>query len=139
MGKENLYNLRIKNIMNLKKLAEYNTFVLSILLVVKVMFCFVYGGIGMLAGSPIAQYIFTLSIIYLLSFIGILKKIKWGSLLAGTTIIIDTIILFRINSVVDLILCINERDCLFILIIHIFLLFLSIIEYKLFSSTPEKK
>ena len=121
--------------MDLKKLLEYNTFVLLILLMVKVILYFIFGGMGGLAGDSRAPLMVGLSIIYLLTFVGTIKKIKWSSLLVVVTVFIDTIMFLEINSIMNLMVCAGEKYCIFILSINIFLLFLSVIEYNRLNKT----
>ena len=123
----------------IKKLAQYNTFILASLLIVKVIFYLIYRTSTIFPYTEILFYfyilhntkiIFCLVILYSLSFFGIINKKKWGSILAGGTIISEIIFMFIIG----------ENFAFFnIIIIHLIILFLAYKEYKQISSTSKEK
>ena len=114
--------------MNLKKLLKYNTFILAGLVLVKTIRWIIYGYMGVLEGGNIIYSI--VWVIYLLAFIGIIKKKKWGSILLSIIIVIEIIIIYIILGNIDyLIFFIKD------FILNLILLFLAYAEYNRLNKT----
>ena len=125
--------------MDMKKLAEYNTFVLVCLLSVKVIFYFIYRTSTIFPYTEILFYLYILSntkivfcllITYLLALFGIIIKKRWGCILAGLTLVIEIILMFIIGE---------NFAFLNLIIINLIILFFAYKEYKRLSSTSSKK
>ncbi len=123
----------------MKKLAEYNTFVLVCLLSVKVIFYFIYRTSTIFPYTEILFYLYILSntkivfcllITYLLALFGIIIKKRWGCILAGLTLVIEIILMFIIGE---------NFAFLNLIIINLIILFFAYKEYKRLSSTSSKK
>ena len=123
----------------IKKLAQYNTFILASLLIVKVIFYLIYRTSTIFPYTEILFYLYILSntkivfcllITYLLALFGIIIKKRWGCILAGLTLVIEIILMFIIGE---------NFAFLNLIIINLIILFFAYKEYKRLSSTSSKK